>query len=117
MADPIIKVLTRATWSLLDGDNPPGQRQKGIDIPPGEYEVELIRNPFYPRVDRPWLVLKGTKIGQTAGAWLCWRNGQLNTKNEPIDWGDDEILVSVDGVVLGPEIINLDHLGLVEIIR
>ena len=38
------------------------EQMEGATIPTGRYEMERIPNPF--GCPNPWLVLKGTKIGQ-----------------------------------------------------
>lgn len=41
-----------------------------VEIDPGEYEVEEIPHPWFPKGDS-WFVLKGTKVGATRDGWEC----------------------------------------------
>jgi hypothetical protein len=76
----------KRTWDLIDGET-----HKRVPVKPGRYELDRIFNPFGHIA--PWLVLKGTKIGQAEGAWRDWRNGMINNDGKPIDWGEFEIVI------------------------
>lgn len=59
-------IVLKKDWEVPDGST---TNQKAI-IPAGRHEIERIPNPR--GYDAPWLVLKGTKIGQAEGAWRLW---------------------------------------------
>jgi hypothetical protein len=76
----------KRTWNLIEAGT--GQR---VLIPPGRYELVRINNPF--GHEAKWLVIKGTKAGQTDCAWRQWTNGTLNGEGKTIDWGEFEIII------------------------
>ncbi|HTM69075.1 MAG TPA: hypothetical protein VL426_07345 [Candidatus Binatia bacterium] len=49
---------------LLDGATP---ERECVSVPPGRYELERVPNPYGP--GRPWLVLKGSRIGMVERGW------------------------------------------------
>lgn len=51
-------------------------------LQPGVHEVQRIDNPFGWQM--PWLVLVGTKIGQSEEAWRKWQSP---------DWGDKQVVI------------------------
>ena len=52
-------------------------------IPAGRHEIERVNNPLHKGGDK-WLVLKGTLVGKTEGAWRH-RGGLM--------WDDDEVVI------------------------
>lgn len=58
-----MKMITKRTFTVLDGAN----NGKEVPLPIGEHEIERVPNPF--GHDAPWLVVKGTLIGQVEEAW------------------------------------------------
>lgn len=64
------------TWRLSDGSVPGAKDANGtrhsvkVEVGPGIFELERVANPR--GFDAPWLVLKGTLVGMTEGAWRQW---------------------------------------------
>lgn len=80
---------TKRPWELLDHTK--SMNNMRVTMPAGTHQLERIPNPKgYPG---NWLVIKGTTIGMSEGAWRDWKNGDLNSKGKPIDWGEFEIAI------------------------
>ena len=75
-------IVLKRDWEVHDGS----QKEKGGTITAGRHEIERIDNPL--GYDAPWLVLKGTKLGQAEGAWRQWSGPE---------WEDWEVVIE-DGV-------------------
>lgn len=64
------------TWDLPDGsvtDKPDAigvRHATRVPTGPGTFELERVANPR--GHEAPWLVLKGTLVGMTEGAWKNW---------------------------------------------
>jgi hypothetical protein len=87
-----MRLVLKRDWDVIDAAHLKHSARRNAVIPKGVHEVERIPNPLgHPGA--PWLVLKGTLIGATEGSWRQWRNGTLNARGEPIDWGDFEVVV------------------------
>lgn len=67
---PITATL-KQDWEMINADN-----DRVAVVTAGVHELERIENPFGHAA--PWLVIKGTKIGQAEGAWRQWSD----SKNE-----------------------------------
>lgn len=84
-----MKATLRRTWDLLDYSHPQdlGGKYPVRKVEPGVYEVERIPNPASFAGD--WLVIKGTTIGQSEGAWRQW--GADEVGGNGTHWGDAQI--------------------------
>lgn len=56
-------IVLKKDWLVPDTS----QQEKKATIPAGRHEIERIPNPL--GYERPWLVLKGTCIGQAEAMW------------------------------------------------
>jgi len=112
MPNPTVRLRTFKTWELIDGTKERAGMEDShhIAVPPGEYEVEVVKNPR-PGYSNPWFVLKGTLTGMSCGGWFQWCNGAINAFGSPIDWGTWEIQVFIDGVKVAPTVERLDQTG------
>ena len=89
MPKPIIKARFKRTWELFGASENTHGFREAVNVPAGEYELEVIVNPLYPAIGY-WMVIKGRAIGMAYGAWVQWLNGD-------VDWEEFEIELTVDG--------------------
>lgn len=74
-------VIKRCAYPVFDGSRKPEDPLLSLRIGPGTYTLERIPNPMEPGTDDPWLVIKGTKIGQRE---IVWRSDASMSKDLPV---------------------------------
>lgn len=100
----MIRATTKRVWEMLDYSKP--RNEDKTELQPGTYELERISNPH--GFEGNWLVVKGTTIGMSEGAWKQWINGVLADREghpnfgKPINWGDAEIVLEENGQLIPP---------------
>jgi hypothetical protein len=100
----VIKATLKRIWEMHDGSKNPDASK--VTVLPGEYDLERIPNPH----GHPgnWLVLAGTKIGMSEGAWTRWigfGDASPNIQNYGIgiDLESYEIVLKEDDKLIPPQ--------------